>query len=496
MTARPSAPDEVALEVAGLTLRGLAWGPPEGRPALLVHGWLDNAASFAALAPRLDGVRAVALDLPGHGLSDHKPPSAHYHFVDWVVDLARAADALGWGRFSLVGHSLGAAIASVFAGALPARVERLVLIEGLGPNACPVEEAPERLARAVEQASGRTRRLPRAHEDLDAAAERLRQVARGLSLEAARLLAARGTTPGPSGGLVWRSDARLRALSPLRITEEHVRAFLGRIACPALLVRAREGLAYDPETLVARAGCVRGLRVVEVDGHHHVHMDAPEAVAALAGPFLRGEAEGAEDPGDGRGPGPNGEAAAGMGFRAGSDPAAARAEAAARVRLLVLDVDGVLTDGRLDYGAEGEDRKRFPVRDGLGIKLLRRGGVSVALLSGRRGAPLEARARELGCDRVVLGVEAKLPALEALARDLQVPLEEVAYMGDDLIDLAPLRRVGLPCAPADAVPEVLALAHHVTRARGGDGAARELAEHLLRARGVWADLVADYGDGG
>ncbi|MCO5172031.1 MAG: alpha/beta fold hydrolase [Planctomycetes bacterium] len=464
---RPT-PEPLSLQLPGLRVAALAWGPPDGAPVLALHGWLDNAASFSALAPRLPGARVVAIDLPGHGLSDHRPAGATYDFLEWVVDAVEAATALGWGRFALLGHSMGAAIAALAAGTLPDRVSHAVLLEGLGPSAVPEAEAPERLARSIADRA-RPPRPPREQPDRASAAERLRQVVPGLGPDGARALVERGTRDGQSG-VAWRSDPRLRGTSPFRITEGHVRAFLGRITAPTLLVRARDGYPFDADLLAARAAAVPGLRLLTVDGGHHVHLDAPERVAPAIAAHLRSE--------------PQGEALA-------APPAPVEDPVAARVRALVLDVDGVLTTGALVYDGEGEGPKTFDVRDGLGIKLLQEHGVQVAILSGRSTPAVARRAQDLGIAEVHLGVRDKVAGLRRVLDALGVDEAAVAYMGDDLVDLGPLRRVALPAAPADAHPEVRRAARFITRAPGGHGAVRELCDHLLRARGAWARVVAE-----
>jgi 3-deoxy-D-manno-octulosonate 8-phosphate phosphatase (KDO 8-P phosphatase) len=162
---------------------------------------------------------------------------------------------------------------------------------------------------------------------------------------------------------------------------------------------------------------------------------------------------------------------------------------AARVRLLVLDVDGVLTDGRLYFGADGEAMKVFDVRDGHGIKMLREAGIEVAILTARRSPIVERRAAELGIGRVIQGATDKGESLVALATRLQVPEAQCGYMGDDWPDLAALARAGFAAAPADARPEVRHLAHWITEASGGRGAVRELAEFILRAQGRFETLL-------
>ena len=155
---------------------------------------------------------------------------------------------------------------------------------------------------------------------------------------------------------------------------------------------------------------------------------------------------------------------------------------AARIRLVLLDVDGVLTDGRLYYGADGEALKAFDVKDGHGIVLLR-DHVDFGVVSGRPGKASERRLEELRVKHLVFGERDKLAGYAKLAH-LGVPDDEVAYMGDDVNDVPLLRKVGLAACPADARPEAKAVAHFVARAGGGRGAVRELCDLVLRSKGL------------
>jgi 3-deoxy-D-manno-octulosonate 8-phosphate phosphatase (KDO 8-P phosphatase) len=165
---------------------------------------------------------------------------------------------------------------------------------------------------------------------------------------------------------------------------------------------------------------------------------------------------------------------------------------ARRIRALVLDVDGVLSDGRITYDSQGRELKSFSVRDGAAIKWLQRAGIEVSIITGRTSAPVKVRAKELGIKKVIQGALLKLPPFEAFLKKSGLSAEAVAYMGDDLLDLPILRRVGLSAAPADAVQEVLAEVDLVTEARSGRGAVRELAELLLKSQGHWAKLMERY----
>ena len=166
---------------------------------------------------------------------------------------------------------------------------------------------------------------------------------------------------------------------------------------------------------------------------------------------------------------------------------------AAAVRLLVLDVDGVLTDGRLYFGADGEELKVFDVRDGHGVKLLREAGVEVAILSARRSPIVERRARELGVATVIQGAADKGAALADLLRALQVSPEHCGYVGDDWPDLGAISQAGFAATVADAVPEVRRAAHWISAAPGGRGAVRELAEFILRAQGCFDAMLRRHG---
>ena len=166
-----------------------------------------------------------------------------------------------------------------------------------------------------------------------------------------------------------------------------------------------------------------------------------------------------------------------------------------RVRLLVLDVDGVLTDGTLVYSKDGEDRKRFSARDGLAIRLLLKAGIEIAVITGRSSEVVNTRCGELGVrpELIVLGSRDKNADLERIERSLGIEdRTEIAAMGDDLPDLPLLARAGFAACPADAAPEVIAACDLVCGAVGGRGAVRELGELLLKAQGKWMEQVGDW----
>jgi len=279
---------ELELELPHLRLAAQVWGDPLLPRLLALHGWLDNAASFDRLAPLLcEHFHIVALDLPGHGRSGHRPPGTWYHYVDYLGDTLAAADALGWTQFGLLGHSLGGAVASMLAAASPQRIERLFLIEALGPLTAEVEQTLTLLQRAISQRHGLPAKALRVFSS-EAEAAQTRAKAGDLSLEAAQIMVARGIKSAPGGGFVWSSDARLTLTSPQRYIEAQVLAVLDELRVPTQLILAQPAPPFLPEAMInARIARVRDIDVVRIAGHHHLHLDDPQPVAAAMLAFQR-----------------------------------------------------------------------------------------------------------------------------------------------------------------------------------------------------------------
>jgi 3-deoxy-D-manno-octulosonate 8-phosphate phosphatase (KDO 8-P phosphatase) len=167
-------------------------------------------------------------------------------------------------------------------------------------------------------------------------------------------------------------------------------------------------------------------------------------------------------------------------------------EKARNVKLLILDVDGVLTDGRIVIDDRGVETKCFDVRDGHGIKMLKRANIDVAIITGRESDVVSHRARELGIDSVYQNIHNKLEVYEAILEEKGLKDGEVGFVGDDLVDLPLLRRVGFAAVVADGVEELKPYADYVSRNRGGRGAVREVIELILKAQGKWAELMERY----
>jgi pimeloyl-ACP methyl ester carboxylesterase len=275
---------ELVLELPHVRIAAHEWGPEDGRPVLALHGWLDNSASFSRLAPLLSGIRLVAVDLTGHGRSQHRPAAQTHYFLDWVPEVAAMADALGWERFSLIGHSMGAGISSLVPTVYPERVEAAVLIEGAGPFAADADTAPAQLISALADEARLDDSSPRVFSNLESAViARMRDT--DLDRESAKVLVERGTE-GVEGGIRFTHDPRLRTRSRLRLTENQALAFLRSITCPVLAIRALQGWPFPVEVFNGRMTAIPDLQLVEIDGGHHVHLTHPERVAPPIQDFL------------------------------------------------------------------------------------------------------------------------------------------------------------------------------------------------------------------
>ena len=279
-------PRELELDLPHLTLAARAGGAPGGTRVLALHGWLDNAASFDALAPLLEHVELVAVDLPGHGRSQHRARGAWYPFVDYLDDVVAALDALGWERATVLGHSLGGAIASFLGAVAPSRVDALWLVEALGPVSTPVAKTRLQLERAIAERRALGEKSLRVFATLDAAVEaRIASPVAPLSRDAARAIVERGVR-AHEGGWVWASDPRLTLTSAMRWTEEQVLDVLAGLACPTLCVMADPPAPYvDRDAIDRRLAAVPNATLVRLPGTHHLHLEDPAPVARAIAAF-------------------------------------------------------------------------------------------------------------------------------------------------------------------------------------------------------------------
>jgi len=273
-------------KVSGLTgdMAVVEMGSGSGSPLVAVHGWLDNAASFIPLGSELPGFRWFALDLPGHGLSDFRPAGSVYHFTDYIGDLHLATKAMGLDRFILVGHSLGAGISAAFAAAFPGRVEKLVLIDGIGPISGKDDDSLTQLRKSVVHFDEAENSGPRVYPSWEFLVRR-RMEAGDIARHSVETLLSRGALEQEDGVRVL-SDGRLKQHSPIYMSQAKVLSILGGISCPTLLVLAEQGLVHSRKSTAQRINAVDNLEVVKVPGAHHVHLDDPGIVAAQLEKFL------------------------------------------------------------------------------------------------------------------------------------------------------------------------------------------------------------------
>ncbi|MGX9190237.1 alpha/beta fold hydrolase [Stenotrophomonas sp. Ker107b] len=277
--------ESFSLSVAGSPVAGLRSGAAGATRVLALHGWLDNAASFVPLAAQLPDLDLVAIDLPGHGHSAHLPPGTQYNTPGAICHVLDVADALGWDRFVLLGHSMGAGIASLTAAAAPERVERLIAIEALGGLRGPENETAQRLREHVRAARALPTRKLRVFPDL-AAPIRARMMANQLSEPCARLLVERGVK-SVEGGYSWCSDQRLMLPTAMRLSEAQIDDLLGAIDCPTQVIYATPAQSYYPEPLRSeRIGLLRDGRLAVFPGTHHLHMEHPQVVGEVIRRFL------------------------------------------------------------------------------------------------------------------------------------------------------------------------------------------------------------------
>lgn len=266
--------------LAGRALAGRAWGNPDGMPFLCLHGWLDNANSFNRLAPALGELNLLALDFAGHGHSDHLPPGCHYFPLAYIQDLLFVADHLGWERFGLIGHSMGAGIASELAGLFPERISRVVLIDGMVHHEGGPAEGNARNRLALEQMLKAEAKTPPVYPDTESMARRV-TAATDQSLDAARELVARGHRQ-VEGGVTWRTDPRIRFATPLRISSRQIDALMEATTAPTLLLTAAAGDRWYRGGLERRMRHHRQLIVEELPGPHHLHLEPAHADTVVA----------------------------------------------------------------------------------------------------------------------------------------------------------------------------------------------------------------------
>jgi pimeloyl-ACP methyl ester carboxylesterase len=272
--------EEISFNLGELTLTGLAFGDKNDELVLCLHGWLDNAASFIPIMPYLKGKRVIAIDWTGHGLSSHRSPDAHYHFIDYVYDLLLLLESNQWQQIDIVAHSMGGMISSAFAAAFPEKVKSLTLLDSIGFISSEAEESTEHLRKGMlSRLKNNTQILPsskkkKLHPSIDSAINARVQVS-DLKFEQAKLLVERGIIERDKG-FVWRSDSRLRNTSPYRLTLAQAKQFIQDIKTPVQLIYGDKGLSFVQSGLKEFAPLFSDFTSHKLIGGHHFHMEEPE----------------------------------------------------------------------------------------------------------------------------------------------------------------------------------------------------------------------------
>jgi pimeloyl-ACP methyl ester carboxylesterase len=282
----PRHPRELEINVNGMRFAAQEWGTPDQLPVLALHGWLDNSASFFALAPRLKNLHIVAVDMAGHGRSDPRPGQGSYTLWDDINDVLAIADYFGWERFALLGHSRGAIISTLTAGAFPVRILCMGLIEGFLPDPAPPEDAPMQLAKAIEGLRQQQKKVPSVYPNLAAAIKARERGMFPVGYEAAKALTERGIRV-QSQGFSWSTDPRLLAPSIVRLSHEQLAAFVANPSVPMKLLLATEGLPKLYENYLQKLARFPQVKYELMEGGHHLHMEQQvDLVAASLNEFF------------------------------------------------------------------------------------------------------------------------------------------------------------------------------------------------------------------
>lgn len=272
--------EEKTFKLNGLEIAAKIWGNPNGIPTLALHGWLDNAASFDHIAPLLPELYLVAIDLPGHGHSSHYPQDIPIHFIDFVINMIKFIDHLGWHQFALLGHSLGGAIASILAGTLPERILNVALIDAIGPMTTPAEHAPMQLRLFASEMLKEYNPSTIRYDSIEQPVQSRIRVSQ-MRESSARAIITRNLIQSSDLRWQWRTDPRLLKPSALQLTEEQTLAFLREIKAPVTIIRPEPGFPFSEAIIRGRLEAIPHIEIEKIPGQHHVHLDDPENVASI-----------------------------------------------------------------------------------------------------------------------------------------------------------------------------------------------------------------------
>lgn len=264
--------EDLEFSVFGRRLAAKQWGQADGQPTFALHGWLDNANTFDRLAPMLPELNVVALDFAGHGFSEHRAAGVHYHSLTDIQDVLAVATELGWQQFNVVGHSMGAAIASELAATFPEQVTAAVLIDGfVATGGVTLQERLQQNREAVTSMLNAQNKQPRVYTDINEMAQRVTS-ATDQTLDAATVLVERGHKV-VADGVTWRTDPRIRFTTPLRYSREHINHMVAQTTARSLLIVAEQGDEWYQGEIEETQRHHPNLTVQRMPGPHHIHLE-------------------------------------------------------------------------------------------------------------------------------------------------------------------------------------------------------------------------------
>jgi pimeloyl-ACP methyl ester carboxylesterase len=278
--AKTRKPRERRFSVNGIQLAAQEWGEDGQLPVIALHGWLDNSASFDKLLPLLPDAHVIALDMTGHGQSDHRPGQAVYSVWDDIRDIFAVADDMGWQQFTLLGHSRGAIISTLAAGTFPERIHSLALIEGFVPEAASAQDAPRQLAKAINELASAIKKPRTIYPDIETAIRAREKGMFPLSYSAAKSITLRGIKT-VEGGFAWTYDPKLFAPSMIKLNGDYIRAFVDTIKAPVCLLLANDGLPKFYTNYLQQMQQYPAIKYRLLEGGHHLHTE--EQAAEVAG---------------------------------------------------------------------------------------------------------------------------------------------------------------------------------------------------------------------
>ncbi|WP_199608954.1 alpha/beta fold hydrolase [Flocculibacter collagenilyticus] len=275
---------EVFYQLTHRKIAAIVSGSPDKPVLLALHGWLDNAGSFAFIQNKFPDHFFVAIDLPGHGHSDHKSADAHYHFLDWAEDIYQLIQHNNWQNITLIGHSMGGMISTVLAASFPELFIKLCNIEAVGVLVTQQSKVPEQVRKAILSRQKQISRQKVTYPSVQAAIK-ARVLHGDISAQSVENIVVRGLLQ-INTGYTWRADNRLRSESIIRLTEQQAVTLVEEIQCPVLIIKGSNGYKMVEQGIEHFGKHYKYMTCEVVDGGHHCHLDSPEQTAKVILEFV------------------------------------------------------------------------------------------------------------------------------------------------------------------------------------------------------------------